>query len=94
MWRYRPSVRVHLGPRTPYVHMIYHMISEVGGVSPTGKSFRVVRACARSGCLVRTRQNVDREPFPFSLFAPAGVPFSLLGMGGVPFSLVGPSESK
>ena len=63
-------------------------------MSPTGKSFRVVRACARSGCLVRSRFNFESGGFPFSLFAPAGFPFSLLGMGGVPFSLVGPSESK
>ena len=29
-----------------------YMISEVGGLSSTGKSFRVVRACARCVCLV------------------------------------------
>ncbi len=36
-----------------------------------------VRACARSGCLVRSRAEIGSEPFPFSLFVSAAVPFSL-----------------
>ena len=52
--------------------------SEVGGVSPTGKSFRVVRACVRSGCLVRSGVQMVVWRFPFSLFPPAGFPFSLV----------------
>ena len=47
--------------------------SEVGGVSPTGKSFRFVRACARSGCKVRMDLKSDPSAFPFSLLVPGGL---------------------
>ncbi len=43
----------------------------------TGKSFRVVRARAQSGCLVRSRAEIGCEPFPFSLFVSPAFPFSL-----------------
>ena len=59
---------------------IYIYISEVGGVSPTGKSFRFVSCVrARGGCRVRSGQKdkVLRDRFPFSLFPPAAFPFSL-----------------
>ncbi len=36
-----------------------------------------VRACARSGCLVRSRAEIGCEPFPFSLFVSPAFPFSL-----------------
>ena len=54
--------------------------SEVGGVSPTGKSFRFVSCVrARGGCRVRSGQKdkVLRDRFPFSLFPPGVFPFSL-----------------
>ena len=38
------------------------------GVQPTWKSFRVVRACARPVCLVRTRGNCQPCPSPFPFF--------------------------
>ena len=47
-------------------------ISEVGGRAqrpsasgPTGKSFRFVRACVRSGCQVENRLKRDAGAFPF-----------------------------
>ena len=43
--------------------------SEVGGLSSTGKSFRVVRACARCVCLVSSGQKSLGGGFPFSLLA-------------------------
>ena len=43
--------------------------SEVGGLSSTRKSFRVVRACARCVCLVSSGQKSMGGGFPFSLFA-------------------------
>ena len=52
-------------------------LSEVGGLSSTGKSFRVVRACARCVCLVSSGQKCVGGCFPFSLFAVGGFPFSL-----------------
>ena len=54
-------------------------ISEVGG-SETNReivSFRVVRACARSGCLVRSGVNSKSGVFPFSIFPQAAFPFPL-----------------
>ena len=55
-------------------HISQHT-SEVGGVSPTGKSFRVVRACAWFGCLVRSGPEIACAPFPFSLFPQEAFPF-------------------
>ena len=43
--------------------------SEVGGLSSTGKSFRVVRACVRCVCLVSSGQKSLGGGFPFSLLA-------------------------
>ena len=37
----------------------------VGGGTPTGKSFRFVRACARSGCQVEFDLESGTRPFPF-----------------------------
>ena len=56
--------------------------SEVGGVSPTGKSFRFVscvRACVRAVPYVRSdsAKKVIRTPFPFSLLVSQPFPFSL-----------------
>ena len=51
--------------------------SEVGGLSSTGKSFRVVRACARCVCLVSSGQKSTGSDFPSSLFGLGGFPFSL-----------------
>ena len=54
-------------------------ISEVGG-SETNReivSFRVVRACARCGCLVRTGPQRHAVTVPFSLFSSMAFPFSL-----------------
>jgi len=41
------------------------------GVTPTGKSFRFVRACARSGCQVEfeLKSWAGLFPFPFILFS-------------------------
>ena len=48
--------------------------SEVVGVSPTGKSFRVVRACARSVCLVRSEPyNYTRRRFGINIIILEGV---------------------
>ena len=60
---------------------IYVHISEVVVVSPTGKSFRVVRACvcARGGSLVRSGVKTVGLPRPFSLFPQWGFPFPLRG---------------
>ena len=68
--------------RLDIVYLIWNMESrylesEVGGLSSTGKSFRVVRACARCVCLVSSGQKSMVCCFPFSLFALGGFPFSL-----------------
>ena len=80
---------------------------EIGGrgVSPTGKSFRVVpcravracgracvRACAQSGCLVELDRKRGCLAFPFSLHGAPSFPFSLLGATGFPFSLPPPPK--
>ena len=73
-----------------------HTHRRLGGVSSplgrpppiNGKLFRVVRACARFGCLVRSRADSGYATFPFSLMALGGVHFYLLAPGSVPFSLV------
>ena len=62
-----------------YVYKLY--VSEVGGLRPTGKSFRFVRACAQ--LYVRSEWISKIIPHPFSL-----LPF-----GPEMFSLF-PSESK
>ena len=47
---------------------------------PTGKSFRVVRACVRAACMPSQIQGkFSSAPFPFSLFMAAAFPFSLSG---------------
>ena len=57
--------------RWPNTFNKYRQISDVGGLSPTGKSFRFVRACVRAEqCLVETYEKVRLPPFPF--------PFSFL----------------
>merc|ERR1712185_312018 len=60
--------------RTPLEHQGK---SEIGGVSSTGKSFRVVRACARCVCLVSSGQKCVGRRFPFSLFRREVFPFPL-----------------
>ena len=47
---------------------IYILVSEVGGVSPTRKSFRFIRACVRArGLVVRWKRRAN-ERNPLSLF--------------------------
>ena len=53
----------------------YTLISELGG--PSGKSFRLVRACARCVCLVRSGRKSMGRRFPFSLCVSPAFPFSL-----------------
>ena len=68
--------------RLDIVYLIWNMESrylesEVGGLSSTGKSFRVVRACARCVCLVSSGQKSLGGGFPFSLLGAPAFPFSL-----------------
>ena len=68
--------------RLDIVYLIWNMESrylesEVGGLSSTGKSFRVVRACARCVCLVSSGQKSTGGGFPFSLFQREVFPFPL-----------------
>ena len=58
--------------------------SEVGGLSSTGKSFRVVRACVRAVCM-SSEFGAKKCGRPLSLF--------LLAVGGFPFSLSPPPIS-
>ena len=58
--------------RWPLVYIYIYIYRTLGGVrSPlgrptvTGKSFRVVRACARWGCQVEMSPNRPTHPFPF-----------------------------
>ena len=47
-------------------------------MSPTGKSFRVVRACVRAVCMSSEIEvTFTGGRFPFSLFVSAAFPFSL-----------------
>ena len=62
-------------------------ISQVGGVSPPGKPIRVVRACARFGCLVRSRADSGVPPLPLFPLGPIAFPFSLLPFAAFPFPL-------
>ena len=67
----------HARPQTETMHI------EGGGVSPTGKSFRVVRTCVRAVWLpseigVKTKGG----RFPFSLFPPIVFPFIHIALGG------------
>jgi hypothetical protein len=59
-----------------YIYIYIYINKFIGGwgVTLTGKSFRFVRACARSGC------QVEFESFPFSLLSRRVFPFSLCGM--------------
>ena len=64
--------------------------SEVGGVRPTGKSFRFVRTCVRAAqSLVKSGKKVRRVPFPFSLLWCRSFPFPF-GGSTFPFSLPHP----
>ena len=79
-----------LSPQSSYPTLvgvigIYIYISEVGGLRPTGKSFRFVRACA---AVRKVRTDLKNDPDPFSLFPFGGVcfPFSSV-RSGVPFPL-------
>ena len=67
---------------------IVHVYIGGWGVSPTGKSFRVARACVRAVWLVELDCKRPCPPFPFSLFDPGSLPFSLLGATSFSFSLV------
>ena len=73
----------------PWIIYIYIYIYRIfGGVSPTGKSFRVVpcvRACVRAVWMPSENQ----IKFRVGVF-----PFSLLAAGAFPFSLVRSSESR
>ena len=75
------------------------LLSEVGGwVQPGNRfRFRFVRACARSGCQVKSGQNSAWPPFPFSLFPQEVFPFplwDLVSSSEFKWVLVKPSETK
>ena len=78
--------------RLDIVYLIWNMESrylesEVGGLSSTGKSFRVVRACARCVCLVSSGQKSLGRGFPFSLFQREVFPFPSALQGPIQFQL-------
>ena len=93
------NVFPHTSPTHHSRHQCWMYISEVGGVSPTGKSFRVVpcvRACVRAVWMPSENQiKFPVGPLPFSLLAAGGLPFSLLWREVFPFplwDLVSPGE--
>ena len=52
-WKYRNLGSKKVKHENSQSQNLCRLKSEVGGLSSTGKSFRVVRACARCVCLVR-----------------------------------------
>ena len=69
--------------RLDIVYLIWNMESrylesEVGGLSSTGKSFRVVRACVRAVCMSSEfGAKIYGLPLPLFPFPAGGFPFSL-----------------
>ena len=88
------------GPRRPQTLYTNTLYRRLGGVSPTGKSFRVVRACARARALVvksERGQMLSESLFPFPFLPRQVFPFPFWGWEVFPFPLwdqVNPSESK